>query len=67
MGKLTDALEGLKFLCSLPNMETHADLIAGLPLYHLAEIFEDIRVLAAYGAGEIQLESLKLLPRYGNA
>ena len=62
MGKLTDALEGLKFLCSLPNMETHADLIAGLPLYHLAEIFEDIRVLAAYGAGEIQLESLKLLP-----
>ena len=62
MGKLTDALEGLKFLCSLPNMETHADLIAGLPLYHLSEIFEDIRVLAAYGAGEIQLESLKLLP-----
>ena len=52
MGKLTDALEGLKFLCSLPNMETHADLIAGLPLYHLSEIFEDIRVLAAYGAAE---------------
>lgn len=62
MGKLTDALEGLKFLCSLPNMETHADLIAGLPLYRLPEIFEDIRVLADYGAGEIQLESLKLLP-----
>lgn len=32
MGKLSDALEGLKFLCSLSNMETHADLIAGLPL-----------------------------------
>ncbi|MDE5702890.1 MAG: DUF4080 domain-containing protein [Bacteroides sp.] len=62
MGKLADALEGLKFLCALPNMETHADLIAGLPLYRLSEIFEDIRVLAAYGAGEIQLESLKLLP-----
>ncbi len=30
MGKLSDALEGLKFLCSLSNMETHADLI-----YHL--------------------------------
>lgn len=62
MGRLSDALEGLKFLCALPNMETHADLIAGLPLYHLSEIFEDIRVLAEYGAGEIQLESLKLLP-----
>lgn len=62
MGRLSDALAGLKFLCSLPNMETHADLIAGLPLYRLEEIFEDIRVLADYGAGEIQLESLKLLP-----
>lgn len=61
-GKLDDALEGLKFLCSLPQMETHADLIAGLPLYRLEEIFEDVRTLAEYGAGEIQLESLKLLP-----
>lgn len=61
-GQLEDALKGLKYLCSLPNMETHADLIAGLPLYHLEEIFEDIRTLAGYGAGEIQLESLKLLP-----
>lgn len=62
IGKLSDALEGLKYLCSLPNMETHADLIAGLPLYRLAEIFEDVHTLAGYGAGEIQLESLKLLP-----
>ena len=62
IGKLSDALEGLKYLCSLKNMETHADLIAGLPLYHLSEIFEDVRTLAEYGAGEIQLESLKLLP-----
>ena len=62
MGKLSDALNGLKFLCALPNMETHADLIAGLPLYHLHEIFEDVRTLAGYNAGEIQLESLKLLP-----
>lgn len=61
-GKLSDALDGLKYLSALPNMETHADLIAGLPLYHLQEIFEDIRTLAEYGAGEIQLESLKLLP-----
>ncbi|HRN22457.1 MAG TPA: DUF4080 domain-containing protein, partial [Prevotella sp.] len=62
IGKLSDALEGLKFLCSLSNMETHADLIAGLPLYRLDEIFEDIYTLAGYRAGEIQLESLKLLP-----
>ena len=62
IGKLSDALEGLKYLCSLKNMETHADLIAGLPLYHLSEIFEDVRTLAGYNAGEIQLESLKLLP-----
>lgn len=61
-GKLNDALEGLRFLCSLPNLETHADLIAGLPLYHLDQIFEDIQTLASYHAGEIQLESLKLLP-----
>lgn len=62
MGKLSDALDGLRFLCALPNMETHADLIAGLPLYHLHEIFEDVRTFAGYAAGEIQLESLKLLP-----
>ena len=62
MGKLSDALEGLEFLCSLPNMETHADLIAGLPLYHLNEIFEDVYTLVEYNAEEIQLESLKLLP-----
>ena len=62
LGKLNDALEGLQFLCSLDNTETHADLIAGLPLYRLNEIFEDIRILAEFHAGEIQLESLKLLP-----
>lgn len=62
IGRLSDALDGLQYLCSLPNMETHADLIAGLPLYHLDELFEDVRTLASYRAGEIQLESLKLLP-----
>ncbi len=61
-GELSKALEGLRFLCSLDTMETHADLIAGLPLYHLSEIFEDVHTLAGYGCGEIQLESLKLLP-----
>ncbi len=61
-GTLEQALDGLRFLCSLPNLVTHADLIAGLPLYTLAQIYEDIHTLAVYQAGEIQLESLKLLP-----
>ena len=62
VGKLSDALNGLRFLCRLDNMVTHADLIAGLPLYHLDQIFDDIRTLADIHTGEIQLESLKLLP-----
>lgn len=62
IGNLADSLSGLKYLCSLTNMETHADLIAGLPLYCLDELFEDVRTLATYQAAEVQLESLKLLP-----
>lgn len=61
-GSLNASLSGLRYLCSLPNMETHADLIAGLPHYRLEQIFDDVRTLAEYRAGEIQLESLKLLP-----
>ena len=61
-GTLEQALEGLRFLCALPNLVTHADLIAGLPLYTLQHIYEDVHTLATYEAGEIQLESLKLLP-----
>ena len=61
-GSLEQALDGLRFLCSLPNLVTHADLIAGLPLYTLEQIYEDIYTLAEIQAGEIQLESLKLLP-----
>lgn len=61
-GGLEESLAGLRFLCSLPNVVTHADLIAGLPLYSLSQIFDDIQTLADYQAGEIQLESLKVLP-----
>ena len=61
-GALEQALDGLRYLCSLPNIVTHADLIAGLPLYTLKQIYEDVHTLATYCAGEIQLESLKLLP-----
>lgn len=61
-GSLAHSLDGLRYLCSLPNVVTHADLIAGLPLYTLEQIYEDIHTLAEFRAGEIQLESLKLLP-----
>lgn len=61
-GTLEQALDGLRFLCSLDNLVTHADLIAGLPHYSLQQIYEDIKTLTRYRAGEIQLESLKLLP-----
>ena len=61
-GFMEQAIDGLRFLCSLPNLVTHADLIAGLPHYTLGQIYEDIHALASYRAGEIQLESLKLLP-----
>lgn len=62
VGGLKKSLDGLRFLCSLSNIVTHADLIAGLPFYSLSQIFEDIRTLADYQAGEIQLETLKVLP-----
>ena len=61
-GGLEASLDGLRYLCALPNVVTHADLIAGLPLYRLEQIYADVRTLADYGAGEIQLESLKVLP-----
>ena len=61
-GALEQALDGLRYLCARTNLVVHADLIAGLPLYTLEQIYEDIHSLAEYRAGEIQLESLKLLP-----
>ena len=62
MGNLQAALDGLRYLASLPNLVVHADLIAGLPLYTLEQMMEDVRVLTSFGTGEIQLELLKLLP-----
>ena len=61
-GSLEASLAGLEYLASLPNLVVHADLIAGLPLYTLDQIFSDVLRLAQIGAGEIQLESLKVLP-----
>ena len=61
-GSIEKTLQGLNFLCSLDNTVTHADLIAGLPLYSYDEIMRDVHTLAQCRAGEIQLESLKMLP-----
>lgn len=61
-GNAGKSISGLRQLCSMSNTVTHADLIAGLPRYTLDMIFADVATLAAYDAGEIQLESLKVLP-----
>lgn len=62
-GKVDTALDGLTFLFGLEKqMETHTDLIAGIPLYTYSALVEDVSKLLAMGAGEIQLETLKVLP-----
>ena len=61
-GSLDSSLKGLEYLCSLDNLETHADLIAGLPGYSLEMLCTDIAKLVAIGADELQVESLKVLP-----
>ena len=61
-GSLQSALGGLVYLCSLNNLQTHADLIAGLPGYTLDMLIEDIVQLVRIGVDELQLESLKVLP-----
>lgn len=61
-GSLKSSLEGLKYLCLLDNVQTHADLIAGLPGYSLEMLCKDIRTLVEIGADELQIESLKVLP-----
>lgn len=61
-GSLESSMEGLKFLCSSDNLQTHADLIAGLPFYSLEMLSEDIATLMETGVDELQVESLKVLP-----
>ena len=61
-GSLKSSLDGLEFLCSLDNIETHADLIAGLPEYSLQMLVSDIIKLTGLGVDELQIESLKVLP-----
>ena len=61
-GSLRSSIDGLTFLCSLDNLETHADLIAGLPCYSLEMLCSDIAKLVEIGVDELQVESLKVLP-----
>ena len=56
------SLAGLAALCRLNSVEVHADLIAGLPGASLADLFRDTDELVKLKPGEIQLETLKLLP-----
>lgn len=59
---MSRTVEGLIFLCSLENIEVHADLIAGLPGLSLTDLHGDILRLFELRPPEIQLENLKLLP-----
>ena len=61
-GSLKSSLDGLSYLCLLDNLETHADLIAGLPSYTLDMLCADIAQLANIGVDELQIETLKVLP-----
>ena len=61
-GSLETSLAGLKYLCSLENIQTHADLIAGLPEYTLEMLRKDVIRLVKTGVDELQIESLKVLP-----
>lgn len=61
-GSLKSSLDGLIFLCSLDNIQTHADLIAGLPSYTLKMLCSDVVTLTGIGVDELQVESLKVLP-----
>ena len=61
-GSLNSSLKGLEYLCSSANLQTHADLIVGLPEYTLDMLSSDISRLVSMGVDELQIESLKVLP-----
>lgn len=57
------ALDGVRFLVSLRHLfETHVDLISGLPEQTKESLLSDIVSLMKEAPGEIQLETLKILP-----
>ncbi len=61
-GSCAQAVKGLAYLAGCSKFEVHADLIAGLPGYSYPHLVEDTMELMRIAPGEIQLESLKLLP-----
>ncbi|MCM8527823.1 MAG: B12-binding domain-containing radical SAM protein [Lentisphaeraceae bacterium] len=54
--------EGLQRLCSMDNIEIHADLIGGLPGCTYESQYNDLMTLIKLKPSEIQLENLKILP-----
>ncbi|NLB54373.1 MAG: B12-binding domain-containing radical SAM protein [Lentisphaerae bacterium] len=56
------SLNGLKKICSLKNIEVHADLIAGLPEADYESVVSDLVELVKIAPDKIQLELLKVLP-----
>jgi hypothetical protein len=61
-GKPAVNWEGLSFLCGLPNVDVHADLIGALPFLNLDHQVRDLGDLTLLRPAEIQLEILKVLP-----
>lgn len=61
-GSVVDTEQGLRKLVSLPGIEVHADLIAGLPKQTIQSLEDDIEVMIDIAPDEIQLELLKVLP-----
>ena len=53
---------GVTYLCGCKNVETHVDLLAGLPQLTLEYLYRDLTDLTKVGPNEIQLETLKILP-----
>lgn len=55
------AIQGIKFLASCSNFETHVDLICGLPKQTMTSVLNDAALLINLQVDEIQLETLKVL------
>ena len=55
------ALDGLSFLCSIPQLAVHADLLSGCPQQSYDSLLEDLHCLMQVGPAEIQMEVLKVL------
>ena len=61
-GNPAAALDSISYLCGLSHIETHVDLLAGLPCQTLDHVIADLAQLTEIGPDEIQLEILKVLP-----